>query len=285
MELDLGVASGGPNVKPIRVSLRREKAIYWGLAICMAIVGLGAASGLAARREAVATTLVIPRATFTPRTSYIEATFKRAGLGSALGLFGPEGSHQGWVSKSIVRRRLPIPNPTQRVNDPKLDQGQTRIVKAGVTGVREQMVLVASDRSGRASERVMREWVSAKPQPAVVAVGTRPPLRVLTTSRGSYSYRKVLTMEATAYEPGPVSCGEYADGYTAIGLKAVPGIVAVDPKVIPLRTRLYVEGYGPALAGDVGGAIKGNRIDLLFETVEECLRYGRRRVKVYILED
>ena len=102
--------------------------------------------------------------------------------------------------------------------------------------------------------------------------------------KSTFRHREVLTMTATAYEPGPTSCGKWADGYTAIGLKAEPGIVAVDPKVIPLGTRLYVEGYGPALAGDVGGAIKGNRIDLLFETVEEALRYGRRKVKVYILE-
>ena len=57
----------------------------------------------------------------------------------------------------------------------------------------------------------------------------------------------------------------------------------MDPKVIPLRKALR-RRHGPAIAGDVGGAIKGNRIDLLFETVEEALRYGRRTVKVYILE-
>ena len=68
-------------------------------------------------------------------------------------------------------------------------------------------------------------------------------------------------------------------------MKAAPGVVAVDPRVIPLRTRLYVEGYGPALAADVGAAIKGNRIDVFFETVDEALRYGRRQVNVYILED
>ena len=66
-------------------------------------------------------------------------------------------------------------------------------------------------------------------------------------------------------------------------MKAEPGVVAVDPNVIPLRTKLYVEGYGFAIAADVGGAIKGNRIDLFFNTIDECMNYGRKKVKVYIL--
>ena len=70
-----------------------------------------------------------------------------------------------------------------------------------------------------------------------------------------------------------------------IGLKAGPGIIAVDPRVIPMRTKVYVEGYGYAIAGDVGSAIKGNRIDVCFNTVREALNFGRRRVRIYILEN
>lgn len=102
-------------------------------------------------------------------------------------------------------------------------------------------------------------------------------------SRGGY-VRRCLNMEATAYDPGPISCGKYADGYTSIGLRAGKGIVAVDPRVIPMRSRLYIQGYGLALAGDVGGAIKGNRIDLGFDTYAEAIRYGRRTVKVFVLD-
>lgn len=75
------------------------------------------------------------------------------------------------------------------------------------------------------------------------------------------------------------------DGITAIGLRARKGIVAVDPRVIPLGTKLYIAGYGEALAADTGGWIKGNRIDLCFETLEECYRYGRRKIKIYLVED
>lgn len=102
-------------------------------------------------------------------------------------------------------------------------------------------------------------------------------------SRGG-EVRRCMTMVATGYDPGPRSCGKYADGYTAIGMRAGKGVVAVDPRVIRMRTPLYIEGYGFAIAGDVGGAIKGARIDLGFDTYNEALHYGRRTVKVYILD-
>jgi len=75
------------------------------------------------------------------------------------------------------------------------------------------------------------------------------------------------------------------NGITAIGLRARKGIIAVDPRVIPLGTRIYIPGYGEALAADTGGWIKGNRIDLCFETYEECFRWGKRRIKIYLIED
>jgi 3D (Asp-Asp-Asp) domain-containing protein len=67
-------------------------------------------------------------------------------------------------------------------------------------------------------------------------------------------------------------------------MKAGKGVVAVDPRVIPLGTRLYIEGYGVAVAGDVGSAIKGRRIDLGFGTYAEAIRWGRRNVRVQILD-
>ncbi len=103
------------------------------------------------------------------------------------------------------------------------------------------------------------------------------------TSRGGL-LRRALTMNASAYDPGPRSCGKYADGYTSTGLKAGKGVVAVDPRVIPLGSRLYVADYGFAIAGDVGSAIKGNRIDLGYNTYAEAIRFGRRQVKVYLLD-
>lgn len=101
------------------------------------------------------------------------------------------------------------------------------------------------------------------------------------TSRGSFSARNVISMSSSAYEP--FNCGGSGSGKTATGIQARFGIAAVDPRVIPLGTLLYVEGYGLALAADTGGAIKGNKIDLCFNERSECNKWGRRSVRVHVL--
>lgn len=97
---------------------------------------------------------------------------------------------------------------------------------------------------------------------------------------GSRRFR-LLTMRATAYCPN--GCCGSSHGRTATGRRAEYGIVAVDPRVIPLGTALYVDRYGFAIAADTGRKIKGTRIDLCFPTHREALRFGTRSVKVLIL--
>ena len=97
---------------------------------------------------------------------------------------------------------------------------------------------------------------------------------------GSMSYEYAIDMEATAYLP---SDGGGA-GITALGIPATYGIVAVDPNVIPLGSRVYIPGYGEALAADTGGAIYGNRIDLCMESYSEAMDFGRRYVTVFVLK-
>ena len=92
-------------------------------------------------------------------------------------------------------------------------------------------------------------------------------------------YSRVLTMQASAYSAQDPGNGNY----TATGSRLKKGIVSVDPKLIPLGTRLYIEGYGYAVADDVGGAIKGHRIDLAYDSRSEALQFGRQTVKVYVL--
>ncbi len=93
-------------------------------------------------------------------------------------------------------------------------------------------------------------------------------------------------MEATAYYAfGSGGNDINGNGITATGLRARKGIVAVDPRVIPLGTKLFIPGYGEALAADTGGWIKGNRIDLCFESLEESFRFGRRKIRVYLLDN
>ena len=85
---------------------------------------------------------------------------------------------------------------------------------------------------------------------------------------------KIVTFEATAYT--------WTGNRTATGTWPSRGTVAVDPRVIPLGTELHIEGYGPAVAADTGGAIKGQIIDLYMDTKHECLQWGRRKVEVQI---
>lgn len=100
------------------------------------------------------------------------------------------------------------------------------------------------------------------------------------TSRGLSRYSAVYTMEATAYLPWDGG----GSGITASGLPAQYGVVAVDTDVIPLGTRLYIPGYGEAIAADTGGAIVGDRIDLCMEDYGAAMDFGRRDVTVYVLD-
>ncbi len=93
---------------------------------------------------------------------------------------------------------------------------------------------------------------------------------------------RYLTVEATAYTA--YDEGMSGQGITATGIKVHPGIVAVDPRVIPLGSVVYIEGMGKFLAADTGGAIKGNKIDIYMTSRKEALKFGRRQVKVYILK-
>ncbi len=104
-------------------------------------------------------------------------------------------------------------------------------------------------------------------------------------SRSSFKRGIVKTMIATGYDPSPETIGRGATGYTCTGRKAEFGCIAVDPRVIPFGTLMYVEGYGFGLACDRGSAIKGNRIDLCFKEKSVADAYGKRPVKVHILKN
>ena len=96
---------------------------------------------------------------------------------------------------------------------------------------------------------------------------------------------KCFILEASAYYPGPECCHPHADGNTATGAKAEKGCIAIDPENGPLKLgqKVFVEGYGYGICNDVGGAIKGWKIDLCFDTLQEAKDWGRKLVKVYVL--
>jgi len=104
--------------------------------------------------------------------------------------------------------------------------------------------------------------------------------------QGNGEEPKYFILEATGYYPGPECTYPFDDGFTAIGDVAGRGSVAIDDKNGPLRMgqKVWVEDYGPGKCNDRGSAIKGWEIDLCFETLEEAKEWGRKLIKVYILE-
>ena len=104
-----------------------------------------------------------------------------------------------------------------------------------------------------------------------------------TTQTQAPASGKTMTVEATAYTPYCAGCS----GITATGIdvRSNPNqkVIAVDPSVIPLGSKVWVEGYGEAIAGDTGGAIKGNKIDILMPTQEQALNFGRKSITIKVL--
>lgn len=104
-----------------------------------------------------------------------------------------------------------------------------------------------------------------------------------TKTKAPSTSKPKITMEATAYTANCTGCSGITR--TGINLKTNPNqkVIAVDPNIIPLGTKVYVEGYGTAIAGDTGGDIKGNRIDLFIPNRQDALNFGRRQVTVTVI--
>ncbi|MEI4801181.1 SH3 domain-containing protein [Bacillus sp. NPDC077411] len=128
------------------------------------------------------------------------------------------------------------------------------------------------------------------PAPAKAQPAQAQETQTATETKAAKANGRELTVVATAYTAHPSENGGTHGGrvLTAMGhdLTANPGMkmVAVDPKVIPLGSKIWVEGYGEAVAGDTGGAIKGNRIDVLVGSDSAANKWGRKTVKVKILD-
>ncbi|MBI2595239.1 G5 domain-containing protein [Candidatus Daviesbacteria bacterium] len=113
-------------------------------------------------------------------------------------------------------------------------------------------------------EEYSRELVSIQtidPQDKIISRGTKIVWHTLDTPEGPIQYWKKMRVYATHYDSRCPGCNEW----TAIGMRAGKGVIAVDPAVIKMKSKVYIPGYGQAIAGDTGGAIKGNIIDLGFD--------------------
>jgi 3D (Asp-Asp-Asp) domain-containing protein len=155
------------------------------------------------------------------------------------------------------------------------DIGRGRIVKArsGRPGQLRRTYRVNLKKGHPVSKELLKEEIT-EPDPVVFLIGHGG----FDFSRGDFVRHRVLEMVASGY-PAMV-CGT---GITRTGRRAEYGVVAVDPRIIPLGSIVYVEGYGLALACDTGSAIKGHRIDLCYESRSEADAYGMRHVRVHIL--
>lgn len=189
----------------------------------------------------------------------------------------------GLLTWELVEHRETAP-PTMHRLSVTLAPGSTKVIAPGKPGVVEVRVWCAQRDGGSVHRTIIASRVIRKSKPRVIAVGVGDASLASFEAHGAahmaYMARSAIEMLATAYTANCYGCG----GMTAIGRRAGHGIVAVDPRVIPLGTRLYIPGYGLAIAGDTGGDIVGHRIDLGFDSLRDAMSFGRRAILVYPLK-
>lgn len=180
----------------------------------------------------------------------------------------------------VVEEDIKLPFETIEEENPQMYVGERKVIQSGQEGIKREKVLVHMVNGERRSSYVISSAFVQESIPEIVQVGTKPKENMIKGKK----YTKKIVMKGSAYDPS-------AGSRTAMGTRARVGAVAVDPKVIPLGTKLYIESadgfptYGFAVAEDTGGAIKGNRIDLFYNTSREAYSFGRRNVVVYVLAD
>ena len=181
------------------------------------------------------------------------------------------------VTYGTITEESSVPYETKYVDVQTIARGKTKVVTAGVNGVSTATYKVTYV-NGVESERVLEsQVVTKKPTTQVVNRGVGG---TITIGGKTYSYSHYIDCKTTVYTGG---------GITASGLPATEAVIAVDPRVIPLGTKVYVaDSYcyvGIRTAADTGGAIKGNFIDIYFDEDNPSLwGYGVRRARVYILD-
>lgn len=133
---------------------------------------------------------------------------------------------------------------------------------------------------GKNTEEAVREFQRDHKLKVTGIVDSKTLNKLQSTEIAPRKVKKELKVNASAYSAQDPGCSNY----TCTGQRLKKGIVAVDPKVIPLGTKMYIPGYGYGVAADIGSAIKGHRIDVAFESRKEALKFGRRNIVIQILE-
>ncbi|MBM7866365.1 DUF348 domain-containing protein [Heliobacterium gestii] len=177
------------------------------------------------------------------------------------------------VTQEEVVEEETVPYRTEQKPDNTLEKGLRKIVSRGSTGLERNRMVVTYEDGEPVKKDLIAQQIVRSPVNQVVAMGT-----IDQVSRGGLNFhiREARYMVATAYS--------HTGRNTASGAYPEVGMVAVDTSIIPLGSRLYIEGYGFARAADRGSAIVGERIDVFVESSEEARRWGKRTTKVYVLE-
>ncbi len=179
----------------------------------------------------------------------------------------------------VVEQPINFAVITQKDGD--LPAGTEKVLKEGTEGLVSKKYEVTKENGKEISRKLLSETTVKEKQDKIVSVGTKGEV-VQLASRGEENGQEVY-VNSTAYTASCNGCS----GRTATGidLKANPNakVIAVDPSFIPLGTKVYVEGYGYAIAGDTGGSVKGQKIDVFFSTKAEAYRWGNRQVKIKII--
>jgi uncharacterized protein YabE (DUF348 family) len=180
----------------------------------------------------------------------------------------------------MITEKEAIAFATEKTEVYDLAEGRQNVIQEGINGEKTLTYKVIYVAGKETTKELVSETITKEPVNVIVQIGIKKPENIVNTPEGDLKYVESMIFNATAYTPREGG----GNGRTATGMMARYGIVAVDPKVIPLYTKLYIEGYGVAIAADTGGSIKGNKIDLCYEDYNEAMDFGRRNVKVYILE-
>lgn len=179
--------------------------------------------------------------------------------------------------EELIEKSEILPYQTIYKDDPETEAGIDTIVQEGAEGKKTKIVkIVYYEGKEYSQETVGTEKVD--PKDKIISRGTKIVWKTLQTSDGEVKYWKKIRVWATHYDSHCPGCDEW----TAIGMRQGKGVIAVDPKVIKLRSKVYIPGYGMAVAGDTGGAIKGNIIDLGFEDARTA-GWSARFVDIYLL--
>jgi 3D (Asp-Asp-Asp) domain-containing protein len=186
------------------------------------------------------------------------------------------------VDERLYTEFISVEKNINRIRTSKLPFNKEIVLKDGNDGLIKRVKKIVKVNNVIVKEDIIEESIYRNKIDKIIIVGTN---RSRTYVDNIKSNERQLFLRTTAYTPGFESCAPYNDGITSIGLRAGYGIAAVDPRIIPIGSSLYIPNYGYAFAADIGGLIKEHKIDLCFYSVRVAREFGVRYEDVYILDN